>query len=1673
MFAFLSSNAVWYGFSAASGMAAAFWLKNDERGWWRTAFVTVPVSFAGFHAARTLWNAFPVFSREVRATSSVLFSGLDALFAIRDLSEAGQASSSVFAAAAAEASGPLSMRYYAEKMAGSAIPDPDPAVLRQEVMEALAEMEERMKTASGPQRDGLAAAMDFSISRARARSFPEEFFATDPEIAEFSSVGRTRRQVGISRTVQEDLDRLAGRPDRLSEYLRQLRSSLRQLLTGAVRPDPVFSYTEDMAFIRAGGSGVAMHDFNRVLRTEFSFSEADIAGLSEKFPGLRGPLQVAAQQRAFEKAYLVSSVEGQPLGLEFYRGGRRLQVPLIDPSSGMVRTGPEFRLAGAARLVLHGEQMTPLDAYVLERLSEDWDALEKTIQKAVIWRASHVDDEFMQALTGVSDTAASVYSEITPETAWFRRLQAVPTELPEFNGRRIDELGLAEREQLIRRLGGRIRKYGSESSFRKMVFETPEIEKIRLGQLSSMKKQDPVFRSFSKPYRLRADSVLEPFQPRVLASQLAEVFPEGVPAARLRFAGVSPQLVAFFSDLPAHVAGLANPKIRQKLIRHLSEDIRVDLPDLPEDEVRRRAEAALAQLETFWRQNPVRMNEARALGTLGETEFLAAPRVSRLQAGERLSYKLRAVNQKVMQEDPRVEFTAGELLGYDLEGRPVTLEASSARMVSIANLPEERMIRLTLETVDPLQGGSKMDVLGRKGLMTFGNDPSGHAMRVRALNIIHEATGRGRPYARSADVFVNQAYFSTDLGEEAFQAVLEAAQTAAESAPDLTVTRVWLDDLAREGFRVERFGSGRLRLLEDSEVVAALDDAGRARRIERILQRTRHFLSQLEHHAGSIPADWARAWTSMRQGDRQISLEEFFRLYYQPGTAAVWDSTRREMPRQVRLTYDVLSELHRAGEFEAVRDLLSQARPLHGDASETFRFLETLTGPEWKPAEGASVIPLDRIGPLPKSRQPGSLAGTIFDPDFAATQKNYWIDLGFETEFEAAGRRIRTRYLPVLGTQAYLGGSNPFGTGQHALGEYQSVLTRVIEMIQQGGEETAAAALGQYFREVLPMMAGKEGLWRQPLLASRSVVGAIQSRPSRSWVELGGERIRNPFEVVIGRDLLRELPEDVARRLTEQGHAYAVAFRHPVSATPFVRVRLARPDDFVGPRIVGIDEGLRSLLQADSDRDFLNLVFLRSKEAIDRARNAVELPLLPAETAGAAAVAGSEAARAASEAIPLAERMRSQWKQVRAAQLLQGTAEDVTRMTAAYSRAQRQAGFYDDLMKVVSAARATPGGLAPERLQSLVHRLAGDTIGAYSNVLSTLYLSLEHHPAIPVAGVDQTILHALLWNIRQVPISAAKGKMGLGEQPMRLYWQMLSGLRAADPEAGARIFTDAVIQISEGTKFESVIGSQRDLDDIAAIFGIREIGEGSARRRLKVGDRINLFAEVARSERGRRLLRDFVVHRNRDVDAMATLLTRGEMSAEEVLRHLDRIRSRAPSAATYLRAGLAGEKSAASASAAALGAANRTLAQAAQEAGQRFRRALPVVAAALGVAGLAGVLGTPLRPAGKDFRPAVADVAPGEEHRGMEGSRRPVVVRQKPSGPERIMAAPDAADSVMEIETEAKSRTDWEEFRRIFSGSGDQRRSSVEIRRLSGPGDAGRLRREAKLRDELNRQIRF
>ena len=1649
---------------AGLGLASALFLKNDDRGFLSTSLITVPVAAAASVAAVEAFRGFAPAASQIGRTAVALaregegFTGFvkHPLSTLRALAESGgfAKTGDVLSPMFLQAQHALSLAAYADAMASPQATEPleqAAARIRDKISQFLAAADSLEPDKAGALRQGLYYALQAEIQNAS----PYAEFLKNPDLASFD---RFDTQIP-NELMLEKFDQLTsllnqGNPD----ALRSLTAIERRMSYLEKNQDLLTqSYHASYYFGKYRDEGILPLE---PIEKKFDEIEELKSKIVQSYPELEPALNSAISSKSYEKVTLLEDESGKILGIRFYYGKKTLDVGFVDRSTGKVHFGENFSLQGVARMVGEPGQSFYLDEYLLSHLDENWRDLADLQSRAIVFSNINVDESAIGTPAALSEHLHGLIDEPTAE---FRRLQVVPSTLPVFGGKRFDELSQEEKIAFLQEHADRLRKYGSESSFRNLVMEQREIEKIRVGQMFSMSQQEPVFRAYSKPFRLEAETVPERLRGGVFSSRLKQIFSGTVPAASVSVAGVNPRQVAFFASLPDSPKKLRDPAIRSQLLGHLTEDILADLPDIGREEAAARASRALETLEARASKNPNLLKQAKALGTLGETEFLLSPEFRSLDAGEVSIYKLVSVSDFVrtaVNERPDNAVLEGSFLGYSKSGKPVFAAGDETQVLRLVPNGENE-ISLYVKEKYRLDSGVKADILGRKGLVTVAPSQTAFETQLDVLNLLYSETGRGRPYAEGVQAFANAEYFTSKIKEESFLALLENARSLAEQNPGLRASLAQI--LEPEQFRLETVGNA-LQLIENSDMVFNLTDAQKAERISRI---ARNVESWINSNAMATPL--APAIEQAVQAGIVQTPSEYLHRYRQAATMAVWDTTLRNIPEATSLTFDVLGLLHQQGEYEIVKNLLENSSPVSGDTRMAWDYLSRLSSGEFQPKEGDYIASLEEIPLRSGFTDPGELAGTVFDPFNRNTQKNYWVDLGREVEFELGNRKIRTRYVPVPGNEAYRAGVNQYAPGLGATSELQrnlmSMAKEVLDMDYFASEADFGAPVKSYLENVIQNFAGKRGILRSRIESHASIQGAIQSRPSKSRVRIGDQIIHDPFEFVISRSYLEEpgmMPPDIRRKLLSGEEVYGVLFRHPVSATPIGRIRVASESDYLAPNAIGIDESLRSLLQADSDKDLAYVMFLTSDEAIDRARKAT-LAHLPVDESGIRTISDWNS-------------VGFQWRQVRAVQLLQGSTEDPARMTASYIRQNLADKTLIGETLATMEKLAGEGPVSPARLASLTQRTASDTIGFYSNLLSGLYLNLENHPDLILSPAERATLVPVLWNIRQVPISAQKGKMAFGSgNAMQLAYQMLAGMRAADTETGFDLVHDALVKISEGSGFETLVNSAQDVADIKELFGLEDFFDAAAgaRRPIQPGARFNLFSEYLKSDRGKDLIRKFVSGRNRSIDDLAALLTSSEIDPDRALNIVRRMKTQGMYGAEYLRGYLAGGRPAASMSAQILGAINQSLSRGVDAAGSRIKKALPILVAGAALAAGVGLLMTPIRKQKRaDEAAGETDTVPGEPVPGSEAANPPVEVRSPRQGVKRAVIASVQKSVSARVEARVKDsgeEAEVEKAARRAAGGDDG--STVYITRFGGHRERmSRLRMRQELREKLERE---
>ena len=1676
----LAYGAGWGGFAAAAGAIALFApaaLSNDDRGYGRTALITTPVVGAGFAVAPGIWKGLRGAGQDLKGFFdakpfdvkdwSLKFKSLTDL---RDLREAGQLTEDQFRSLAQHLSvlqTKSALDYFsAPGMIGkpSTIDE-----MHQSVMDSLAmyrddEAVQKMAAELGDSvagssslQEGIRRDLTMGIFESKLRASSPTDRLIDPGMKhaplESLSFDEIEKELMDARSLDEEEART---------FYENMQHRMATARNHAVGPEVILNPAEFTA------KPLETLQFGAKQGAAYKLLSGQHSTMAEK-------IQEAVKNGWVNNATLHID-NGNAVGLTVNRGKESFSFGFVN-EAGIMRTGNNFGIAAAARQVLD-ERGRPydLDSWLVHNLDPakaSFKDLKQELASFAIYSGRH-EDSYMAGLLNGLDSSTS----FLPDAAKRRRSnEAGYSRMNIFGGRNLEQLNHEERVALVQQaMATGHTKLGGESSLKHLVFNTADEEQSVLGQLPPLNATDFTFRSETKPLHLAAGSIPSDLRGSVETQAVLDRWGGAAPTVRMNVAGVTPQQKTLFGYLPENVSDLRRPDVEREALNTIASDIKASKMGLTEEEISKRSQAAWEALRTEFEANPTKLASARKLGSLGEGDILLHNKYAAVQTEE-----MGIAHVKRLHVDPQIHglgsgvrpFGPNQVIGFDATGSAVRSAASENWITGMQFDKAKGMWNVNYLRREHLETGSKLDILGRKGLAVM-NESGEMEAQTSVLNMLYEKTGRGRPIMNDIDALANITSLHAKTKAESFRAMMGNTADVLKRImnPDLGIgPHGYVDTFIAEMDQLGmQWDFDRQGFTELSDMVASnfKTDAAKAARMQSITHLAEELFSTVEGVTGRLHSNDPLfvGYRSAKQAGLSNNLMEYMHYFNQTGDAWVWDNTRRDIPHQVKMTFDMKSELYRSGEHEILRELSARAKPMHGSTREAWEFLEKFQARDFNTPIGdpANIKKIEDLGELSLASE-GAFAGTILDPTNPETRKNWSIDLGEEREFVVGGKKERGRYLHVRGSDSYKGAANAYGVGDLATTDYQKSLVHTIEAARTGDPNVFAAATSKYADEIYGDLMGKGGIFRPDEIYPHGIARAIQTRPSQNLV---AEGVHNPFEVVISRSRLHEIhDESTVQKLLKGEDVYAAAARNPVSAVPLVKVRLAQDADHMGPNMVGIDEGIRSLLQADDDKDILNLMFLKSEESIARAKKAIEY-------------SGDF------------NQMSEQWRSVRTMELLQGNLEDSARITTV-KRGTLAENIQQTILDVAAAGRG----------KNVEQRLVHSATGAYSNLLTNLYMNMDVHPTLRWSK-DRPLAEKMMWLTRQVPISAGKGKMFLGDDPMQIYNEFFQGLRADNLDEGVRLAQDAVTKIAVGSGFETMVRTAEELEEINKIFGVNQktqIEKGKImmdeagqmiKSKLAVGDTFNLYAETMLSGKGGGIIDEFVRGRNRTVDPFITALTKGEVTAEQGSAWLNRM---GHSAAPYLVGAHLGIQGEANAVSTALGTINDVLRGAMGKVSKSMLPALPILAAGFGVAAIAGLMATPIdggggedhaqererrvQESGNRHRPeeriGTPDRVPGEPVEGSASNRPNVRVLPAPSQTKTAVVVPMQRSSELEVRASAPSRDAAAEtsrlIQRMSSGAGP---SNVTVNHVGGWKDAGsKLRRKEQLREQLDRNQQY
>lgn len=1158
---------------------------------------------------------------------------------------------------------------------------------------------------------------------------------------------------------------------------------------------------------------------------------------------------------------------------------------------------------------------------------------------------------------------------------------------------------------------------GSESGTPYGVVQASHLQDIFTGGISEGKKQHPAWRSLSKNISLDPGSVakhgLSPFGTTSALQNLTDgenLF------ASLSFAAITPQQKNLFSHLPNSVEALSNPEVEAKAVQAIASDFGVD-------------SNAATQIYKDWTSKLTddKLASLKRAQEMGESEFLMAAGFRDVNLRTRSVHhvdELRDVTLgekelKTLRDLEGHEFGPGTVIGFH-ENSPVTAHGFKNKIQAVAPDPHGGYSVIVEETLSGR--GAKWEAGGVKTLTSTFNDAKETGLFKEALNDLYSAAGQGRPIGPQVTAYGLENYvlhkmdpstYAQSMLESSFEVaseilhpevrnksglMAEAAETVDRGieTPATKVTNEFLTNLEGRGFKIT-VENGRVTYVDFWKGANNADRAGRASDLTQLsegyLDRIGSLLTTTEDPA--LTGDFFNSYWSSAIKNKNLRLSEYTKRFGLRTLGSAWDSTLKDVPREVRPTYDLFMEMYRSGNTEGMKDIMSRQLFFTGDPQGAGAFAEHLAKRDFQNPLGAAYTAED-------------LAGFQMRPDDPRFKGNYSIDLGdaFQTELGsgtrpgAFGPATDVRYLPVLGRDSYGGHLNKFGPGQFQASDLERQVNRIFEIskaktVTQKAE--MAQALKQYF-ETLGDLYGKSGFLRAAGVDPNGVAGFLRTRTAE-----------NPFEVTISPNMLNRVRDGEVRKSLEEGQdVFAVGFRHPISGSPYLKVKV---DPNLDPNTVGMSETIRSIFQSDNDKDTINLLFMKTTESIAEAKANIETM------------------------------SSSQWETYRIRRLVQGYGEDAEQISGEFLREARtkKLDFVGRLKEIETAV----GGNANKYFANISAR-SSDAIGLYSNLLTSVQFGIEANPHLQANVADRTLMEALSWNLRQVPISMRKGKTSFGDDPRRVYDLVRDSLDLNTAEQRVVPLSDRVTNLYQGLL--EATGGDDGLKSLVSKSNVHEftaLGLEEHYRKILATNggkqfETNVMTDLMNVRRDRVLpvLENFVENFDQNAFRLTELLT----STRPNLLQSEAWSKNVGKFAPYLLGNYGGfrqaEQTMADQAATSIGDLNRMLSQAGKEMRPGWAKAKPYVLAGLGAAAVIGALSGPGKSPRSEEAIGASDRVPGEGVQGSaSASNPPRQLVPPPKSVKTTMVAPMHQTDDLQVQAEAENRKDAAELARKLEKS--------------------------------------
>lgn len=972
------------------------------------------------------------------------------------------------------------------------------------------------------------------------------------------------------------------------------------------------------SLIDPGGSRVADKTASRFVQVEWANNSGLQQQVLRERPDLYKAISKSIGSGQINPSRLKVQVGMDPgspiLAFNYPIEGRRkgLSIPYVGENGAIETGGSSFGRRGVARKVYTADTWMKSDTYAFEALS-------------LRFSPRQVREELKRSnMFGLVNSSEDFATYIDPEYGEYvthngaqklRQYQGVPSDLFGFEGGKgFRSLDPGQKVEAIQDAAARhsLTKVGSEAGAYQGVLEEGHLNELSLNP--SREKQNSVWRAETKGVRLgKSPYDTNPRTWTTVRDRLDPFFQtnklqlEGVQdhAVSVRTAGITPAEQTLFGEMPdvsrsaedliqveleSMKSATATEKEAVRLRAYMESFAAAGRYDLHAISILQ-SEHKLnhADAKDAWKEiarflsNPKNMKVMRKAGRVGEGEFLTDRNLYDARVERYVRYD---VHEETMPDwdsfiGTSVEERFGAKKGQSVvlgrkNGNPVTAGGEQNFIENVFGMGDGMTGILVRETKS-VGTGTKWNIGSQKGLQHAFEDSGDSDIFREGLNTLRSAVGDKGFIPQEANVFVSQVYNtnkSSELQDDLASIAGDTLRRVQEQGELDTVMSRWKQPMDDLGF-VYRDDVGTLEWDVDSTRGFKME--------ERIQQQTQLLQEMLEDVGSRVRAnqlkgdEFMRSYSTYANSGGTLNWIDYVNRYANPQTARVTDDMIWNSPKETKLAYYTVQQLVNRGQHGVASDLLDRLK-YDGDPNMTKELQSYFNGD--KTAISRSMPMDEALGgrTLTYINTAEQRANTIFDPGLDKAKDNFMMNMPDGSS------------VPVLGHEAYGGKVNRFGTGEFSASEHERALQNLIRLHQEGAEAPRIATQqAEYEQSLKKFLHGKDSLYRSGPVDPLAQTFRFGTRPSDLRYEDGSV---NPFEVAIGRDSAAKIRDASIRQSLFQGDdVFMMGTREPVSHTPLFKVTI--DDALNNSNIIGMDEGMRGLLMADADGDYIMAHFLR------------------------------------------------------------------------------------------------------------------------------------------------------------------------------------------------------------------------------------------------------------------------------------------------------------------------------------------------------------------------------------------------------------------------------------------------------------------------------------------------